>query len=74
MQKWEHCKLRKNVVTFLGAAGVFEDKIDAHLSFQVAFSHLEDRGWELVSVVPDTEGDFVYFFKRLVPGKEMSRE
>ena len=64
MSKWQHCKLQKNRVTFLGAAGVFENKKDAYVSDRSAFSRLEDEGWELVTVLPDPDGDFIYFFKR----------
>lgn len=69
MQKWQHCKLQGNRITFLGAAGVFENKGDAYLGERAAFSKLEDTGWKLVSVLPDpqTEGEFIYFFRRLAP-------
>ncbi len=68
MSKWQHCKLQKNRVSFLGAAGVFENKKDVYVSEQAAFSHLEDDDWELVAVLTDPDGDFVYFFKRPLPG------
>ena len=66
MANWQHCKLQGNRVTFLGARGVFENKKDAHMTDRAAFGSLEEEGWELVSVLPDPEGqgEFVYFFKR----------
>lgn len=64
MTQWQHCKLHKSRVTFLGAAGVFENKRDLYIHEPAAFSTLEDDGWELVTVLPDPDGDFVYFFKR----------
>lgn len=72
MQKWQHCKLQGSRVEFLGAAGVFENRADAHLNPQAAFSRLEDDGWKLVSVLPDpqTEGEFIYFFRRPAPVAE----
>ena len=67
MTKWQHCKLQNNRVMFLGAAGVFENKKDAYPAGErAAFSHLEDAGWELVTVLPDPDGNFIYFFKRPV--------
>ena len=69
MQKWQHCKLRGNRVSFMGAAGMFENKADAHIGERAAWSKLEDEGWELVSVVADPEGEFVCFFKRPAPSK-----
>lgn len=66
MAKWQHCKLQAKRVTFLGAAGVLENKKDAYASERNAFSALEDASWELVTVLPDPDGDFVYFFKRPV--------
>lgn len=70
MIRWQHCKLQKNRVSFLGAAGVFENKKDVYVSEQAAFSRLEDDGWELVVVLTDPDGDFVYFFKRPLAGKK----
>lgn len=66
MTKWQHCRLQKNQVVFLGAVGMFENKKDAYSSESAAFSHLEAAGWELVTVLPDPDGDFIYFFKRPV--------
>ncbi|MDY0018702.1 MAG: hypothetical protein RBT47_01735 [Anaerolineae bacterium] len=67
MQKWQHCKLHGNRITFLGAAGVFDNKADAYLTERTAFGKLEDTGWKLVSVLPDSEDGFVYFFRRPAP-------
>ncbi len=66
-QHWQHCKLEGSRVTFLGAAGVFENKADAHLGNRSAWSKLEDEGWELVSAVSDPEGEVTFFFKRPAP-------
>ena len=66
MTKWQHCKLQKNRVEFLGAVGVFENKKDVYPRERAAFSTLEDAGWELVTVLPDPDGDVIYFFKRPV--------
>jgi len=66
MTTWQHCKLQRNRVEFLGAAGVFENRKDAYPRERTAFSHLEDAGWELVTVLSDPDGDFIYFFKRPV--------
>lgn len=63
-QRWQYCKLEGSRVTFLGAAGVFDNKADAHLSKRSAWSKLEDEGWELVSAVSDPDGELVFFFKR----------
>ncbi len=70
MTRWQHCKLQKNRVSFLGASGVFENKKDVYVSEEAAFSHLEDNSWELVTVLTDPDGDFVYFFKRPFPEKK----
>ena len=67
MQKWQHCKLEGNRVRFLGASGLFKDKADTHLSERSAWNKLEDEGWELVSVVPDPDGELIFFFKRPAP-------
>ncbi len=71
-QVWQHCKLQGGQVSFMGAAGVFENKKDAYLSERAAFSRLEDDGWELVTVVqdPSAEGALIYFFKRPILKKE----
>ena len=67
MKTWQHCKLEGNRVSYLGAAGMFENKADAHIGSRSAWSKLEDGGWELVSVVTDPDGELVYFFKRPAP-------
>lgn len=64
MQRWQHCRLKGNRVHFLGAAGIFDNKGDAHVTERSAWSTLEEEGWELVSAVPGPDGEFVYFFKR----------
>jgi len=66
-RQWQHCKLEGSRVTFLGAAGVFENKADAHLGRRSAWSDLEDEGWELVSVVTDPEGELTFYLKRPAP-------
>ena len=69
MRKWQHCKLEGSRARFLGAAGVFENKADSHLGKRAAWNKLEDDGWELVSVVTNPEGEFVFFFKRPAPAE-----
>ena len=69
MQKWQHCRLQGNRVSFLGAARIFENKADSHLWERTAWSKLEDEGWELVSVVTDPDGEFVFYFKRPAPAR-----
>ena len=71
MQKWQHCKLQGNRVEYLGAAGVFDNKRYSHLTARAAFSKLENDGWQLVNVQPDPqkEGEWIYFFKRLLSGE-----
>ncbi len=67
MIRWQHCKLEGNRVEFLGAAGIFNNKADAHLGERAAWRRLEEEGWELVSVIANAEGEPVYFFKRPAP-------
>ena len=67
MQKWQHCKLVGNRVSFLGAAGVFNNKSDSHLGERSAWKKLEEDGWQLVSAVPGEEGATIFYFKRLAP-------
>jgi hypothetical protein len=69
MQRWQHCKLEGNHVSFLGAAGVFENKGDSHIGHRAAWSKLEDEGWELVSVVTDSEVEPVFYLKRPAPAE-----
>lgn len=67
MQRWQHCKLEGNRVSFLGAAGVLDNKSDAYVGERSAWKKLEEEGWELVSVVLDLEGVPVFYFKRPAP-------
>lgn len=70
MQRWQHCKLEGNRVSYMGASGVFDNKSDAHLSPRTAWNKLEVEGWELVSVVNDPEsGELVHYFKRPAPAE-----
>jgi hypothetical protein len=64
MQRWQHCRLKGNHIQFLGASGIFDNKGDAHLTERGAWNRLEEEGWQLVSAVADSEGEFVFFFKR----------
>lgn len=67
MQNWEHCKLEGSKISYLGAAGVFDNKADSRISHRTAWSKLENEGWELVSIVPGKDEEFVFFFKRPAP-------
>lgn len=69
MQKWQHCKLEGNRVRYLGAAGLFENKGDAHMGERKAWSRLEDEGWEMVSVITNPDGEPVFYFKRPAPAE-----
>ncbi len=69
MQRWQHCKLEGSRVSFLAAAGVFDNKSDAHMGERNAWKKLEEEGWELVSVVLDLEGAPVFYFKRPATGE-----
>jgi hypothetical protein len=70
MQKWQHCKLEGSRVSYLGAAGVFNNKADSHLGERSAWKKLEEDGWQLVSVITDQDGEPVCYFKRLAPAEE----
>ena len=61
MQRWEHCELVGKTVTVLGK-GVLAKEFK--IRERGAWHELGDRGWQLVSVVADPEGEFHYFFKR----------
>jgi hypothetical protein len=63
-QRFEHCRLIGGRITYLGRDGLFEDKIDRKGNEFRAWDYLEKRGWELVSVVSDAEGQHVAYFKR----------
>lgn len=67
MQKWQHCKLQGSKVSFLGAAGLFENRGDQHVGERAAWSKLEDEGWELVGVIYVPEEGPVFYFKRPAP-------
>jgi len=66
-QRYEHCKLEGTRITYLGRAGVFEDKRDRTANPFRAWAHLEEEGWELVSVLVDL-GKHVAYFKRPFEG------
>ncbi len=63
-QLFEHCKLVGTQIVYLGRVGVFEDKGDRSASEAHAWDKLEKDGWELVTVVTDSDGKLVPFFKR----------
>ena len=65
-QRFEHCRLADNKITYLGRAGIFEDKGDSTGNEFKAWDHLEKDGWELVAVVADKDGKHVAYFKRPV--------
>jgi hypothetical protein len=65
-QRFEHCRLIGNRITYLGRAGIFEDKKDKTRGEFNAWDYLEKEGWELVSVVTDKDGQQVAYFKRPV--------
>lgn len=60
-QRFEHCRLLNNKITYLGRAGMFEDKGDTAGSEFKAWDHLEKDGWELVAVIVDKDGQAAYF-------------
>jgi hypothetical protein len=66
MQRWEHCELVGKTVTVLGK-GMFRKQFK--LTEHGAWDELGDKGWELVSVVPDGEGELHYYFKRSIEPK-----
>jgi hypothetical protein len=63
-QQFEHCRLIGSRITYLGRAGIFEDKVDKTRGEFSAWDHLEKEGWELVTVVTDKDGQQVAYFKR----------
>jgi len=70
-QLFEHCKLVGTQIVYLGRVGVFEDKGDRSANEAAAWDKLEKDGWELVTVVTDSDGKLVPFFKRaLSTGKK----
>ena len=66
-QRFEHCKLEGTRITYLGRAGVFEDKRDRTANPFRAWAYLEEEGWELVSVLIEL-GKHVAYFKRPFEG------
>lgn len=66
MQRWEHCELVGKTVTVLGK-GMFRKQFK--LTERGAWDELGDKGWQLVSVVPDAEGELHYYFKRPIEPK-----
>lgn len=66
-QRFEHCKLEGNRITYLGRAGAFEDKRDRTSNPFWAWDLLEKDGWELVTVVV-VMGEQVAYFKRPTEG------
>jgi hypothetical protein len=65
-QRFEHCRLTGTKITYLGRAGLFEDKSDQTGNEFRAWDHLEKEGWELVAVVADKNGQPTAYFKRPV--------
>ena len=63
--RFEHCKLERTRITYLGRSGVFEDKRDRTAGPFFAWNYLENEGWELVAVVVEN-GEHVAYFKRPV--------
>jgi len=67
-QRFEHCRLIGTRITYLGRAGMLEDKRDRTLSKVGAWDYLEKAGWELVTVVIDEDGQHVAYLRRPVVG------
>ena len=63
-QRFEHCQLVENKITYLGRDTVFENKRDRTRTPFNAWDYVEKQGWELVSVVSDETGQHVAYFKR----------
>lgn len=63
-QRFEHCRLIGTRITYLGRAGILEDKSDQTRNEFRAWDYLEKEGWELVTVVTDENGQQVAYFKR----------
>jgi len=64
-QRFEHCRLIGTKITYLGRAGLFEDKDDQAGNEYKAWDYLEKEGWELVTVAIDKNGQQIAYFKRL---------
>lgn len=71
MPKWQHAEMVGSTVTVLGRT-LFRKQF--RLTERGAWDELGDDGWELVSVVPDAQGEFHYFFKRPVEDKKKRRD
>ncbi|MCJ7623636.1 MAG: hypothetical protein MUO76_09050, partial [Anaerolineaceae bacterium] len=56
-QRFEHCSLEGSRITYLGRAGLFEDKKDKSMSEYAAWDYLEKEGWELISTISKQEGN-----------------
>jgi hypothetical protein len=65
-QRFEHCQLIGTKITYLGRAGILEDKRDKTRNEFNAWDYLEREGWELVAVTTDKDGEQVAYFKRPV--------
>jgi hypothetical protein len=65
-QRFEHCQLTGTKITYLGRAGILEDKRDKTRSEFNAWDYLEREGWELVAVTTDKDGQQIAYFKRPV--------
>lgn len=63
-QRFEHCRLEGSRITYLGRAGLLEDKSDRAGNEAKAWDYLEKEGWELVAVVGGKDGQHVAYFKR----------
>ena len=63
-QRFEHCRLHRSRITYLGRDGLFEDKSDRAGSEYAAWDFLEKQGWELVSATTDKNGAPTFYFKR----------
>jgi hypothetical protein len=66
--RFEHCRLEGNKIYYMGRRGLFEDKRDSPISEHAAWDHLEEDGWELVSVVINQDNQPVAYFKRPFEG------
>ena len=65
-QRFEHCRLVDTRITYLGRDGIFEFKHDRARTEYNAWDYLEKKGWELVSVIVNQDGDTEAYFKRPV--------
>jgi len=65
---FEHCRLTDNKIEYLGRDSLFEKKVDKSWGEKSAWDHLENEGWELVSVVMVKDQPVFYFKRQLAPG------